>query len=228
MLRAAAADGIRRVAATPHVRADYPTTPGRMERLVAELGAAAREAGVGVEVLPGAELDLEFAGALEDAALRRFGLGGNPSVLLLEFPYHGWPLGLGDLVFRLSTRGFRAVLAHPERNPEVQRRPERLRELVDAGVLIQLTAASIDGRLGRRPAAASQALLDARLAHLVASDAHAPTLRAIGMTAAAGTLGDEPLARWLMQDVPAAIVAGAALPRRPDPRVGRIRLPWRS
>ena len=221
ILRAAAADGIVRIAATPHVRADYPTAPEAMERGVRELNAAARAAGVPVEVLPGGELDLAFAAGLDDGALARFGLGGNPSLLLLECPYHGWPLDLRDFVFRLEVRGFAAVLAHPERNPDVQGDPELLRPLVEAGVLVQITAASLDGRLGPRPLRASRTLLDAGLVHLLASDAHAPQVREVGLTAAAAAAGDEALARWLTQDVPAALVAGAALPARPARRTRR-------
>jgi len=226
ILRAAAEDGIARIAATPHVRDDYPTGPETMERLVDEVNAAARAEGVAVEVLRGGELALEHAAALDDETLRRFGLGGNPAALLLEFPYHGWPLELRDLVFRLETRGFRVVLAHPERNAEVQAEPERLRPFVEAGVLVQLTAASVDGRIGRASATASRTLLDAELAHLIASDGHAPAVRAVGMAAAAEAVGDEALARWLTHDVPAAIVAAVAPPPRPAFKGGR-RLPWR-
>ena len=218
ILRAAAQDGIARIAATPHVRADYPTSPETMERGVAELGRAAREAGVPVEVLPGGELDLEYAARLDDATLARFGLGGNPAVLLLECPYSGWPLELRDLVFRLGVRGFSVVLAHPERNPDVQADPELLRPLVDAGVLVQLTAASVDGRLGPVAGRASRALLDADLAHLIASDAHAPQVRAAGMATAAAAVGDAALARWLTEEGPAAVVSGSELPTRPKRR----------
>ena len=117
LLRAAVEDGITHIAATPHVRDDYPTSPETMERGVEALNEAAREAGIPIEVLRGGELDLEFAAQLDDAALARFGLGGNATTLLLECPYSGWPLDLRDFVFRLEMRGFSAVLAHPERNP---------------------------------------------------------------------------------------------------------------
>jgi protein-tyrosine phosphatase len=144
--------------------------------------------------------------------------------LLLEFPYVGWPVGLPELVFRLRVRGFAIVLAHPERNSDVQERPERLRELVDAGVFVQLTAASVDGRLGRRNAAGAKALLDAELAHLIASDAHAPAIRAIGMGAAAEAVGDAPLAWWLTHEVPEALLAGEAPPPRPVQKQRHMRL----
>lgn len=228
ILRAAEADGISRIAATPHVRHDYPTTPEQMELAVARLREAASASGIGVELLPGAELDLARAESLDDDSLRRFGLGGNPSLLLLECPYVGWPLGLPELLFRLRARGFTALLAHPERNADVQERPERLRELVDAGAFVQLTAASVDGRLGRRNAAAARTLLDAELAHVIASDAHAPAIRAIGMGAAADAVGADALARWLTHDVPAALLAGDTPPARPARAKGRVRLPWRN
>jgi protein-tyrosine phosphatase len=227
ILRAAQADGIARIAATPHVRYDWPTTPQQMEQLVVRVRDAARAVDIAVEVLPGGELDLEYADSLDDDSLRRFGLGGNPNLLLIEFPYVGWPVGLPDLLFRLRVRGFVAVLAHPERNVTVQERPERLRALVETGVFVQLTAASVDGRLGRRNAAGARALLDAELAHLIASDAHAPAIRAIGMGAAAEAVGDAQLARWLTHEVPVALLAGEAPPQRPGRHNGRVRLPWR-
>jgi protein-tyrosine phosphatase len=222
MLRAAHDDGISRIAATPHVRDDYPTAPNEMELLVAQVNGAAREAAIPVEVLTGGELDLRFAADLDDATLRRFGLGGNPSLLLLEFPYFGWPLQLPDLVFDLKLRGFRVVLAHPERNADVQADPERLRALVDIGAVVQITAASLDGRLGGAPRTTAKRLLDARLAHLLASDAHAPDVRSVGLSAAASAAGDDALARWLTEDVPGELLAGRPLPERPEPPKRRL------
>jgi len=222
ILDAAIADGITHIAATPHVRSDWPTKPEVMERLVADV----RALGAPIEVLTGGELDLQYLEALDDDALRRFGLGGNPNLLLLEFPYAGWPLQLRDLVFQLEVRGFTVVLAHPERNQAVQEDPSRLQQLVDAGVFVQLTAASIDGRLGRRTAGAARELLDAGLAHLIASDAHAPSVRTIGMTAAAEAVGDRALANWLTHDVPRALLASEPLPDRPQRRRRTMRLPW--
>lgn len=229
LLRAVHADGATRIAATPHVRDDYPTSAETMERLVAEVNAAAREAAIPVEVLPGGELDLEYLQRLDDAELRRYGLGGNPGVLLVETPYRGWPLGLPDVLFDLELRGFTVVLAHPERNAEVQARIELLRPLVDGGVLVQLTAASVDGRIGRLAQSCAGELLDAGCAHLVASDAHEPSVRAAGLTAAVEALGSPALGAWLTREVPAALVAGEELPPRPGRgRSQRLQMPWRS
>ncbi len=220
--RSMAEDGVRAVAATPHVRYDWPTTPEEMEDALAATQKAIRAAEVELEVLPGAEIALEELGRLNEAVLARFGLAGNPRLLLLEFPYWGWPLSLAQTVRELRAAGVVSVLAHPERNPDVQGEPERLRDLVEAGAIVQLTAASVDGRLGKRPAHCSRALLAHGLAHLVASDAHAPTLREAGLSGAVRALGDDALGRWLTEDVPSALIAGTPLPQRPVPAKSRL------
>jgi protein-tyrosine phosphatase len=219
--RAMVRDGVERVAATPHVRDDWPTTPEIMELGVAQLRAVLADEGIPLDVLPGGEISLDALPQLSPGELSQFGLGGNPRLLLLEFPYSCWPLGIADTVGRLTSSGIVPVLAHPERNPEVQRDPARLGPLVRAGAIVQLTAASVDGRLGSRPRAASRRLLDLELAHLVASDSHSPDVRGAGLAAAARSLGDEALGSWLTHDVPAALLAGDELPPRPEPATRR-------
>jgi protein-tyrosine phosphatase len=214
MLRDAVDDGVTAIACTPHVRDDYPTTASAMEAALAVVRTAAAD--LPIDVLPGGELALDRAASLTDGELRRFGLGGNPDVVLVECPYAGWPLDIGAIVFALATRGLSIVLAHPERNPEVQERPQLLDPLVEQGVLVQLTAASVDGRLGRRARDSARALLERGAVHLLASDAHAASVREGRLAAAADAVGDERLARWLTEEVPRALVEGASVPERPS------------
>jgi protein-tyrosine phosphatase len=182
--------------------------------------AALQAAGPPVQVLPGGELDLAELDRPDDE-LKRFGLGGSDVWLLVETPYLGWPLDLVERLFRLRLRGFRAVLAHPERNRDVQDRPELLDAVVAGGTLVQLTAASVDGRLGSRARRSARMLLDRGCAHLIASDAHVPEIRAVGMRAAVRELGDDRLAHWLTVAVPYAILDGTEPPPRPETRPRR-------
>ncbi len=215
--RAAVGDGITVLAATPHVRDDHPTEPDVMEERVGEVRRALAAAGIPLDVRKGGEVAIERLDRLGEE-VRRFGLAGNPDYLLLEFPYYGWPLGLHDRVFQLRTRGITPVIAHPERNAEVQSSPERLQLIVDAGALVQVTAASVDGRIGRRSEEAGLALVELGLVHLLASDAHHAAVREIGMTRAVKKIGGGELGRWLSEDVPGAIVRGEPLPPRPESR----------
>lgn len=216
-------DGVTIVAATPHVRDDFPTTVERMRSEVDALRTAAAHAGLTVTVLPGGEIDLAQLSGLSAEERAGFGLGGNPQLLLLEFPYVGWPLGLRDAVSRLRSAGVVPLLAHPERNGEVQAAPEQIEDLVRGGALVQVTAASVDGRLGRRSRRCALRLIELGLAHVLASDAHAPTLRSAGLAAAAAELGE--IGSWMVSEVPRALLAGEALPPRPEQR--GLRRWWR-
>lgn len=219
--RAAAAEGVRVLVATPHVSAEYPTDAATMTHLVTEVRRALRTAGVPVALHGGGELALDYLPHVPAADLPQFVLGGS-RVLLLEPPYHGWPLDLSDVVFRLRAQGFAPLLGHPERNPDVQARPELLRPLVDSGMLVQVTSASLEGRLGRSSRDAGLELVVRGLAHAVASDAHTADVRAYGMRGGLEALGDPALGRWLSSAVPAALLADVPLPERPRPRRRRL------
>jgi protein-tyrosine phosphatase len=215
LARRAAEDGVTAIAATPHVRSDYPTRAEEMERGVSRLREDFLAEGIDVEVLPGGEIDLGMLASLDDDGLRRFTLAQSGRYLLLEFPYTGWPAGLEETVYGLGLRGLLPILAHPERNREVQSKPERLAEAVRMGALVQLTAASLDGRIGRSSQTAANKLLELGLAHVLASDAHTPEIREAGLAAAAETLQDDDLARFLTVEAPSAIVAGEPVPEPP-------------
>ena len=171
LARAAVAAGTRTALATPHVNDDRSIDAERVAAGLDELRPALAAAEIPLEVLPGGEIDLGMLASLDDDGLRRFTLAQSGRYLLLEFPYTGWPAGLEETVYGLGLRGLLPILAHPERNREVQSKPARLAEAVRMGALVQLTAASLDGRIGSSAHAAANKLLELGLAHVLASDA---------------------------------------------------------
>jgi protein-tyrosine phosphatase len=214
LAREAAAEGITVLAATPHVRDDYPTTPEMMEDAVAELRADFADQRIPVEVVHGAEVDLSLLWAIPPVDLRRLTIAQTGRYLLLEFPYRRWPIALETSVKRLVALGVTPLLAHPERNPEVQDRPDRVRGLIAAGALVQVTAASLEGERDRAAQAAALRLLELGLVHVLASDSHGPHIRREGLGAVARGLADPALARYLTVEVPGAILAGEPVPER--------------
>jgi protein-tyrosine phosphatase len=215
LARLAAAEGVTAIVATPHVREDYPTTPAQMESAVRRLRQELQDAGIEVDVLPGGEIALERLPLLGQEDLVRFSLAQSGRYVLLEFPYVGWPLALETSLWKLQAAGLVPIIAHPERNREVQERADRLAPLVAAGALVQITAASVDGRLGRSAQRTAHALLKDGTAHVIASDAHGAAIREAGLADAVASVDDAALAHYLTVDVPAAVVAGAPLPVRP-------------
>jgi protein-tyrosine phosphatase len=185
-----------------------------MEERVAELRSELDLADIPLEIRTGGEIAVDWLAKLTAGELRRFGLGGSRH-LLVETPYYGWPIHLDDALLSLRDQGLTPVLAHPERNAEVQVQPERLVPLVEHGTLVQVTAASLDGRIGRRAQDCGRTLIESGLAHLLASDAHHASVRAVGLAAAARAVGGGALGRWLTEEVPSAILEDAELPPRP-------------
>ena len=84
MVRSMAESGVRVVCGTPHVRDDFPTSPRSMEQALELMREAVAEAGIPIELRGGAEIALERLPRLDAGARTRFGLGGDPGLLLLE------------------------------------------------------------------------------------------------------------------------------------------------
>jgi protein-tyrosine phosphatase len=214
LARAAAADGTRILVATPHVNPRYPNEPEAIARSVEELNEHLAAEGVALEVRSGGELAMMRLLELEAAQISRFALGGG-EWLLVECPLSSASMGFDILVLDLQRRGHRVLLAHPERCPAFHRNPQTLESLVSAGALTSITAGALVGRFGGEVRRFALRLVRDGMAHSVASDAHdrvrrPPTMKADLEAAALG-----PLAHWLTQAVPAAILDGEEIPPRP-------------
>ncbi|MGQ9533327.1 MAG: tyrosine-protein phosphatase [Desulfotomaculales bacterium] len=139
-------------------------------------------------------------------------IGGR--FLLLEWPFESVPGYTDRVVFELQLAGYVPVLAHPERNTVVQRRPELVLRRVERGVLVQVTAASFLGVFGSRARGAAEWLLRAGAVHVVASDAHDARERPPYLAACyrhLARLAGEETARALLVANPARLMQGEAL-----------------
>jgi protein-tyrosine phosphatase len=225
MARAAHAAGIRTMVCTPHMVERYPTDPRRTLQEVELVREALDVAGVPLAVLQGAEIALSYLGRLDDEELRMASVGGGGRWLLLEMPFQGWPLTLPKQLAELEMRGYRAILAHPERAESIQRAPDRMRDLVGRGALVQLTAGSFLGEHGPAARRAALMLLGGGVAHFLGSDAHSagpwrpPELEA-GLQAAADGIDVHPQTlRWMVEDGPTEVIEGRPVrPPRLTPR----------
>jgi protein-tyrosine phosphatase len=211
-----AAQGVRIAAATPHLRDDHPRV--RVDELAdrcAALNDTLLSSGVPLHVVPAAEVDILWARQASDDELRLASYEQHGRDVLIETPYGVLPDSFEELVDEIAARGYRILLAHPERNVTLQRDPERLARLVDRGLLLQVTASSLastDRRSGSRRLALE--LVRTRMAHVIASDAHrADGARRPFMTAARDVAdGVAPgLGRGLVAEAPASVLAGEPL-----------------
>ncbi len=212
MARQAEADGIAAICATPHIRHDHDVRIDELPGRLAELAEAIREAGCRTRVLPGGEVAVTALDGLEDAELQSVALGGSARWILLE-PAPG-PLDdvLDAAVERLHARGFRPLIAHPERHaaPDLV---QRLKRLAQRGALVQATAAFFVN-----PVTRSGMLMLARagVLHVLGSDAHSARAgRPVALAPALDALSTvQPLAshlEWVAHTAPEAIARGEEL-----------------
>lgn len=220
MVRAALEDGIHTIVATPHVSLRYGKEPELIGARVEALSAALAREQIPISLLAGAEIALSRLPGLPDDQLRPLCLG-HSSWALVESPYTSTGSLIEKSVFDLQVRGFRPLLAHPERCPEFQRDLPRLTRLVDRGAACSIGVGSIAGQFGEAARRFALRLLERGLVHNVASDAHDPVKRAPGLRAVLrarkDAFGDPELGRWLTGTVPAAILADEDLPPAPPP-----------
>jgi protein-tyrosine phosphatase len=140
LARAAVAAGTRLMAATPHVALHYPIVPGEVAGRVVELREALSRAGVPLQIVTGGELAPTGAGHISDDELQAIALGGSSCILLECRCTNAAPM-MPALVSRLQRRGYRVLLAHPERSPEILRDRRELSDLVGGGAYVRVTAA---------------------------------------------------------------------------------------
>jgi len=210
MCRIAAADGITQMAATPHIKEGiYDPEKKTIMAAVAELNQRI-SGSLDLEILLGA--DVHFSAELP----MKVGMGSIPLInnrnyLLLELPANAIPLGLRQLIFELRLRGVFPILTHPERNTAIQGQEERLREFINGGALVQITAMSLTGEFGAAAKKSAERMIGLNLVHNMASDAHSTEVRPPVLSAAVAQvsrMAGAGVAEMLVSTIPAAIVRG--------------------
>lgn len=212
MARVAVAAGTTTMVATPHVDHVHGVDPESVAAAVDEIRSLLAQESVPLAVEPGGEIALTRLPELTDAQLDAITLGGG-GYLLVECPFSPVAALLESVVLGIVARRRGVVLAHPERSPAFLGDRGRLAELVRRGARVQVTAASLTGQFGRRVQRFTLELLQHRLVHVVASDAHGasgrPPMNA-GLFDSADRLlpGIADGREWWTLTAPAAILAG--------------------
>ncbi len=192
-----------------------------------DLRRALEAASVPLRVLPGAIVPLSHLPLLDPPVLARCTAGDGGRWVIATLPDAGWPLDLAGIIDGLQMAGLGLVLAHPERAEAVQLAPDRLRDALGRGALVQLAAGSMAGAHGARAERTAFDLLRGGMVTVLASDSASRTEHVLDL---AGTLDvlERVLRRprdevaWMLDAGPRRIVAGEPVraPRLvPQPRV---------
>ena len=120
-----------------------------------------------------------------------------------------------DLVFRLKTKGFTPLIAHPERCLEFREHPERARQAVEGGAALQMELGALTNRYGPEARRLAERILDDGLYAVAATDMHGPVGAERWVPAAIEELEHRVGARGtsaMLRDNPGHVLRGEPLP----------------
>ncbi|MFQ6082949.1 MAG: tyrosine-protein phosphatase [Candidatus Aminicenantia bacterium] len=236
MAEIAVADGITKIAATPHLfRNNYFYSElSIIEERRKELNSFLVSRKIPLELLSGAEVHLTHNILDQINENRKYLTINNTSYLFIELPSDYIFPRIKELFFDVMTERITPIITHPERNSVFFRKPEILYQLIHMGAMAQLNAGSLTGIYGMGVYRLAVYFLKMNYIHLIGSDAHnsrsKPPVLSKAVEAASKIIGQEK-ASALVEENPRAIIRNEQLPYYEEPinpireRKLRIKIP---
>ncbi len=200
--RAMVALGYTHIAPSPHTGGGVggDVSPALNETTRSQLTGALGEAGIPLTLVANAEHcvgPILFDRLPQGATC----IGPTSRWLLVELPWERIPQP-EQLLFRLQTKGYRLLLAHPERYSYVD--VDMVERLVERGVRMQVELGSFVDVYGDRARTRAEKMVEKGLVHVLASDIHRPkqVLEWLGqaLNAVRDTYGEQALRRATLEN----------------------------
>lgn len=183
-------DGVTHILLTPHhLDNKYVNHREDVIKKTEEFQQVLDERGIALQVFPGQEVHIN--GDLPERYPDLLGTDIDTRYMLLELPHSNVPVYAEKIIFELQKLGVTPIIVHPERNKEIQSNLNILYNLIQKGVLAQVTATSYVGGFGENVANISKELVENRLVQIVASDAHALKGRNFVLHEALNSIGND-------------------------------------
>ncbi len=208
MAKAAVAEGITTMIATPHhANGRFNNTAVEVVEYTRQINEQLLVAGVPITILSGQEIRVH--GDWLEAWFRKELLPlADSRYVLIELPSSHIPKEIYELIHELNILKLKPIIAHPERNAEIMKHPERLAGLIERGALAQVTSHSLLGGFGNRIEKLAWRLCESGLIHIVSSDAHHVERRGFRMREAYDVIRErmgEPWENYLLENAQCVI-----------------------
>ena len=164
--------GIKNFITTPHVLGDvYPnSTQVILEKLVEVKKALSDNGYTDITINAAAEymMDEQFVARLEKDDI----LTLKDNMILVEMSYFNAPINLYEILFEIQLKGYKPVLAHPERYNFYHNDFQNYYKLKKAGCLFQLNLLSLTEQYGTSVKKTAERLIKENLYDFVGTDTH--------------------------------------------------------
>ena len=171
LLKGMEALGYEKVITTPHIMADaYRNTPRIISEGLSALREAALKEGISIEIEAAAEyyLDDGFEDLLQKGEMMTL----KGEYILFETSYFAKPLQLEDMIFAITSSGYKPMMAHPERYRYVKDPLKEYSRFKELGVLFQVNLNSFGGHYGRDAKRKADFLSREGMIDFLGSDVH--------------------------------------------------------
>lgn len=164
--------GIKNFITTPHVLGDvYPNSSETINAKLEEVRVELTNRGFNDIYLHAAAeymMDEQFSARLEKNDI----LTLKDNYILVEMSFFSAPMNLYDILFEVQLKGYKPILAHPERYLFYHSDFENYYKLKKAGCLFQLNLLSLTEQYGKEVKKTSEKLLKLGLYDFVGTDTH--------------------------------------------------------
>jgi tyrosine-protein phosphatase YwqE len=162
--------GYKKLITTPHIISDtYKNTPNIINSGLGKLNEFLKGNQNEIVLEAAAEYYLD-TWLIDEVNSERPLLTFGDKFFLFEMNYVTEPYQLNDFIFSLTTRGYKPVLAHPERYQFMTL--EKAEDLQHRGVLLQLNILSLIGFYSKPVQSIAHKLIDNRFVDFLGSDCH--------------------------------------------------------
>lgn len=171
LIRQLQALGYKHLITTPHVMSDlYPNTKQSILQGLEHLQKAVKAAEIDIEISAAAEyyMDEYFENIIRNDEI--LALPGNR--VLVEMSFVTAPPNLFHYIFKLQTKGYRPILAHPERYLFLKKNYHEYARLKEYGCEFQLNLLSLTGYYGKPSQELAFKLLKNKMIDYLGTDLH--------------------------------------------------------
>jgi len=149
MLKNAQDSGIDEMILTPHYirNSNYNANNKKKEKLLEELKKGCEKEGINIVLHLGNEVwaDEGLPELIEKGEIHTL---NDSRYLLIEFPLHNEDKRAKNIIFEIISHNYIPIIAHPERYDYLKKNPDKAKEYIDSGALLQGNYLSLFGKYG--------------------------------------------------------------------------------